>query len=73
MVFSWDLEFGCINFKAHETKDCSGIEVVDNFQKFINSYINTDILTLLYVPDIYVINTDNGYFDYDYIDYDWIE
>ncbi len=78
VAFSWNPAFQSISFKPQEVKDCSGIEldeIQDNFNEFYDTYIKTDILTMIYVqaanPPAPPVILTGGYFDYGYIDDGW--
>ena len=74
VAFSLNPAFQSISFKPQEVKDCTGIESdsPDNFRTFVNSYVHTNILTLIPVSDYIppVINT-HGYFEFAYIQQGW--
>ena len=72
IAYSWNPSFQSISFKPGEIKDCSGIETVNSFSDFINTYINTNILTIIRINDIALpaSTSYNDYFYYDYIDDD---
>lgn len=78
VAFSWNPLFKSISFKPQEVRDCSGIELdekQDTFALFYKTYVETNILTMIYIPvtgSTPIIILGEEYFDFGYVDYGWV-